>query len=157
MRHSPSIASADWVAATRRANAWELTLVVPGADHVPRLVRRTTRGVQVLPPAKVIFENRSDEDIVYRIDDLADPQACVERRLSVGATAIETLPRDSGAVLEEVYAVPLPDGTWVEEVNRLDLNPQPRQTVTVFSERTTYRYIDRRKDKAHRSNPELRS
>jgi len=141
------------VAATRRRDVWELALVVPGADRVPRLVRRTTTTLQPLPPARVAFENRSNEDVVYRIVDLADPQAQVERRLGPGATATETLPRDSGAVLEEVYAVPLPDGTWAEEVKRLDLPPRPRHTVTVFSERTTYRYVDRRKNKPAGATP----
>lgn len=143
------------VAATRRRGGWDLALVVPGAEEIPRLVRRTTTRSQPLATVNVFFDNTSPEPIIYRIDNLANPAAVIERRLAPRQSATETLSRTSGGVLEEVYAVPLPDGTWVEEVNRIDLPAAPGLRVTVFAERTTYQYIDRRKNKPAGALPDF--
>jgi hypothetical protein len=57
------------------------------------------------------------------------------------------LERDAGAVLEEVYLAPGPAGTLIERTETLPLPPRPRYSLVAWSDKVTYQYIDRRKNK----------
>ncbi len=44
-------------------------------------------------------------------------------------------------------SAPGPLGTLVEQVERFPIPPQPRYTIVAWSNKVTYQYIDRRKEK----------
>lgn len=137
------------VAGYQNRSGWDAVLCRPGFDNSPRLTRRSivAGGGGGLPPAQITFSNPSNETLLVRLYDRVQGQQVAQLRLPARGSATRLLERDGGTVLEEVWLVPGPGGQLVEEVHRHTLPGRIRYDVVVFADRTTYQYIDRRKDK----------
>lgn len=134
------------IAASWFRDAWRTALFTPEFDFAPRLVSRQIVANEPLPPVNVQFDNRHTEELfVSVIDELAPQSGSLELRIAPGQSTRQALQRDPGAVLEETWFVPTPNGGWVQDVRRTAIPPQPRYRVTAAANRTTYTYVDRRK------------
>jgi hypothetical protein len=126
---------------------WGTYFLVPGLNFTPQLLSRRVIPNEPLPPAQVSLQNSGADELVVQVVDQAVPGQPAEMKVAPGGAAPVTLQRDSGAVLEEVYLVPGPLGTLIEQTQRFPIPPQQRYTVTAWSNKVTYQYIDRRKEK----------
>lgn len=122
---------------------WHSHLLLPEYDLSPRLLSRQVVPNRPLPPARVLFQNPSREEVVMQLDNALSPRGPTQHKIPAGGALNLTIPRDPGGVLEERYAVFGPGG-WVERVDRLPLPAAPQHTVVVWANRTTYSYIDKK-------------
>lgn len=125
---------------------WESHLLVPGYDLAPQLVRRRVVPHPANGPVRVLLQNSSPERLTVQIHDPSQPTGYVELQIPPGETVQQTIRRDAGGVLEETYLVPTLAGV-VERVEQYPIPPQSLQSAVVYANRTTYSYIDRRKNK----------
>ena len=148
-------------AASRFNGVWRLSLFVPEFKFAPRLVSRRVVPNNPLPPVMVQFDNRFTEELLVVLVEGGAQEATdsgsKEFKIAPGRSVAQRLNRDAGAVLEEAWQVPTPDGTWVENVKRTALLPQSLYRVTVAASRTTYRYRDRRKQPGPLKNFDMKS
>lgn len=135
------------IASALAAGKWTSYFLVPGLAFTPQLVSRRVIPNPPLPPARVSLDNSGPDELIVQVVDQAVPMAPPEVRIPAGASSPVAFERDSGGTLEEVYLAPGPLGTLVEQVERFPIPPQPRYTIVAWSNKVTYQYIDRRKEK----------
>lgn len=95
-----------------------------------------------LAPLTVTFTNTHTEDLILGFADLRKhdfPPRTREHTVAHGATAQYLLDRDSGATIETVWSVLLPNGEVVNEVERTPVPPQRIWDVVVWEYKVTYR------------------
>lgn len=110
-------------------------------DGRPQLVSRKVIPNPPLPPATVTLQNPSSDPLVVQIVDRFDPRQPPEETIAAGGQTAVSLARDSGAVLEEVFLVPGIDGIVREQVETHPIPPEERYTLTVWSDKETYRVL----------------
>ncbi len=135
------------VASTYAANKWATYFLVPGLAFTPQLMSRQVIPNEPLPPARVSLDNSGPDELIVQVVDQAVPAQPAEIRIPSRGGAPVTLERDPGATLEEVYLVPGPLGTLIEQVQRFPISPQQRYSIVAWSNKVTYQYVDRRKEK----------
>ncbi len=135
------------VGAVHRLDHWECTLCHHDIPLPPKLVSRRVIPSAPLPPARVTFTNGGPEELLVQLADAADPSRSREIALPPGAAESVVLERDGGALLEEVSLRPGPAGEWLQHIEQYPLPPQPRYLLAVWAKRTTYSYIDNRKNR----------
>jgi len=123
----------------------------------PQLVRRNIVPNPPLPPAEVLFENRTTEELLVQIVDRRGRNAARELRLLPGQSSAERIERDPGATLQEVYLVPGPSGEPLQEVRQAALPPDSWYDVVVSTNEVTYRYLDRRPNRGPLPDFDLRT
>jgi hypothetical protein len=133
------------VGAVHRLDHWECTLCHHDIPLPPKLVSRRVIPSAPLPPVRVTFTNGGPEELVVQLADAADPNRSREIALPPGGAESVVLERDGGAMIEEVSLIPGPAGDWLQHVEQYPLPPQPRYSLAVWAQRTTYSYIDDRK------------
>lgn len=129
------------------ASKWAMYFLVPGVSFTPQLLSRQVIPGDPLPPARVSLDNSGPDELIVQVVDQAVPAQPAELRIPSGSAATVTIERDPGATLEEVYLVPGPLGTLIEQVQRFPIPPQQRYSIVAWSNKVTYQYVDRRKDK----------
>ncbi len=107
----------------------------------PQLVSRKVIPNPPLPPATVSLRNSSPDPLVVQIVDRFDPRQPPEEKIDAGGQLAVTLARDSGAILEEVFLIPGIDGIVREQVQTHPIPPEERYTLTVWSDKETYRVL----------------
>ncbi len=132
---------------------WHCQLCDHRWDFRPRLVSRRVVKNPPLPPAKVTLRNGGQEEIILQISDALAPAMNAEIQLAPGRAVQRTFQRDSGGTIEEIYLVPGVGGRWEERVESYPIPPQPRYTLVVWANRTTYQYIDRRPNRPQGALP----
>lgn len=141
------------VTAVHRLDHWECRLCHHELPLPPKLVTRRIIPSAPLPPARVTFTNGGPEELAVQLADAADSTRSREITLPPGGEETVVLERDGGALLEEVSLLPGPGGEWLQHVEQYPLPPQPRYTLAVWAKRTTYSYIDNRKNRPIGSLP----
>lgn len=126
---------------------WDSSLLLPDYSIAPRLVSRRIIDDPRGRSKRVLLENPSSEELRVQIYDRQNPVGPTEFTIPPRDTVEHTIQPSGGGVLEEIYAVPDAFGRLVERAERYTLPPAPPETVVVYSNRTTYRYIDRRPNK----------
>jgi len=135
------------------AKGWHVSYALPSIDFTPQLVRRRIIPNPELPPAKVALMNPSEDDLIVQIVDQFQPRQPEEIKIPQRGEAVRSLARDAGGRIEEIYLAPGPVGTLVERTETYPIPPQQRYTLVVWSDKVTYRYIDRRKNKPQGATP----
>ena len=131
---------------------WRSVICVPAdflpgaAGLAPRLIARRTIVNRRIDPITVELQNTTPEELVVRVLDARIPGKVQELALPPNGSVSMSADRDAGGTLEEVYLVPGPGGP-VQQVRQFPLPPQKFYDVMVYSNRVTYQYIDRRKQK----------
>jgi hypothetical protein len=119
----------------------------PGAiGMAPRLVSRKTILNRRIDPITIELQNTTPEELVVRVLDARIPGKVQELALPPNGSVPLRADRDAGGTLEEVYLVPGPGGP-VQQVRQIPLPPQKFYDIMVYTNRVTYQYIDRRKQK----------
>ena len=136
--------------------AWTGSLLHPSLPLPPRLVSRRIVPSAPLPPARVTLSNGSDEELVLQVADAIAPQNSREVPIPARGVVPYVFERDAGAVVEEVYLVPEPlGGGWTEQVQTYPLPPQPRYSLAVWANRTTYQFINKNPNKPQGALPDF--
>jgi hypothetical protein len=135
--------------------SWQCRFCHHSIDGVPRLVGREIVPNDPLPPATIRLVNGGSEELAVQIADAANPAASEEISIPVRGSLEWTFERDAGATIVETVLVPGPLGDLVEHVERYPLPPQPRYSLIVWANRTTYRYIDRRENRPSGALPDF--
>ncbi len=132
---------------------WHVSYALPSIDFTPQLVSRRIIPNPELPPARVSFVNSSEDDLVVQIVDQFQPRQPEEIKIPKRGEVVRPLARDAGGRIEEVYLAPGPLGTLIERTETYPIPPQQRYTLVAWSDKVTYRYIDRRKNKPQGATP----
>ncbi|MCA9055245.1 MAG: hypothetical protein KDA75_15500, partial [Planctomycetaceae bacterium] len=135
--------------------AWTCRLCHHTLPEPPRLVSRRVIPNEPLPPARVTLLNGGEDELILQIADAADPANSRQISIPAGRSQSEVFERDSGATIEEVYLAPTPIGGWMEQVATYPLPPQPRYSLAVWANRTTYQYINRNPNKPAGALPDF--
>jgi hypothetical protein len=131
------------VAAEPFGERWRCCLCSPQFLVAPQLVSRRIVPNPAPGPARVILANSHDEELVARIYDRRAGRDPVEVSIQPGESWTIHADRDSGAVWEEVFLVPGPLGTLVEQVQQWPVPPQSLYEIVVYVNRVTSVYFDR--------------
>ena len=134
---------------------WTCTLCHHTLPQPPRLVSRRVIPNEPLPPARVTLVNGGEDELVVQVADVAAPQNARELRLPVGGSKQELFERDAGSTVEETFLVPTPVGGWQEQTETYPLPPQPRYSLAVWANRTTYQYLNRNPNKPAGALPDF--
>jgi hypothetical protein len=135
------------ICASWSGTQWNVDYALPEVYWTPQLISRRIVPNDLLPPAEVALVNAGSDPILIQVVDEFRPRAPQEIRIPPGQQVTTMLERDAGAVLEEVYLAPGPAGTLIERTETLPLPPRPRYSLVAWSDKVTYQYIDRRKNK----------
>jgi hypothetical protein len=135
------------------ATGWHVSYALPSIDFTPQLVSRRIIPNPELPPARVALMNSSEDDLIVQIVDQFQPRQPEEIKIPQRGEVVQSLARDAGGRIEEVYLAPGPLGTLIERTETYPIPPQQRYTLVVWSDKVTYRYIDRRKNKPQGATP----
>ncbi|MFO0868609.1 MAG: hypothetical protein U0935_06630 [Pirellulales bacterium] len=137
------------LAVTRRRQArWETRLLGSSFLVAPQLAQRRLTSEPPLPPAQVVFVNRHSEELVVRLFDRTRAAVPQELVIAPGKSVRQRIERDSGAVLEETWLIPIPGGGFREEIQQIRLPPASRYTANVWVNRVTSVYFDRTTNKS---------
>lgn len=136
------------VVANRGPRGWQSYVCLPNRPFAPQLIRRTILADTPLPPARVVFTNGHNEEVVARLVETGAGQAPRELRIPPGQSVEYPIERDGGGVIEEVYLVPGPLGELVEETVQVPIPPKPLYQLVVYANRVTSVYFDRTKNKS---------
>lgn len=134
-------------AAYDRLGQWECTLCHHDVPVAPRLVERRIVPGTPLPPARVTLVNGGPDDLAVQLSDALDPTQSREITIPAGGAEQVLVERDAGAVVEETFLLPGPAGDWLQQTEQYPLPPQPRYALAVWAHRTTYSYIDNRRNR----------
>ncbi len=131
------------VTAHRAAGRWRRCLCSPHFRFAPQLTSRQVVPNPALPPIQVQLANGHRDELVVRVYDRRQDRRPVEVSVKPGESQVIRVERDPGAVWEEVYLVPGPLGTLVEQVHQWPVPPQGLYDVVVYANRVTSVYFDR--------------
>lgn len=141
------------VPAAWQDGSWNGSIHHPSIPLPPKLVSRNVVSNSPLPPARVVLANGSPDEIVVQVADAATPANSREVRIPGGGAVPEIFERDAGGVIEEVYLVPDGLGGFAQQVERYPLPPQPRYSLAVWANRTTYQFINKNPNKPAGAQP----
>ncbi|MFV0446083.1 MAG: hypothetical protein ACK5Q5_21105 [Planctomycetaceae bacterium] len=143
------------VPAAWQNGSWTCSLCDPTIPLPPRLVSRQVIPNPALPPARVTLINSGDEELVVQVGDAAAPANSIELRIPMRGTVQHIFERDAGGTVDEVYQIPGLIGGWTEQSNRYPLPPQPRYSLAVWANRTTYQYVNKNPNKPKGALPDF--
>lgn len=141
------------VIATPRSSGWGVSFGLPSLNYTPQLVSRRVVPNPNLPPAKVNLVNSSDDELIVQVVDQFQPRQPEEIKIPAKTQATMMLGRDAGSTIEETYLVPGPVGSLIERTERHPVPPQQRYTLVAWSDKVTYQYIDKRKQRPQGTVP----
>lgn len=120
---------------------WGASYVIPTLEYAPVVVSREYVARRELPPAVVTLVNTGTDPMLVQIVDLFDPRQPQEEKIPARGRIQVEFRRDSGGYLEEVFLIPGPGGTLIEERQRHPIPPEQRFTLAVWSDRETYKVL----------------
>lgn len=129
------------VCANWGGSSWSTGYAVPHLAYTPQLVSRQYIPNPELPPAKVTLKNPGADPLVVQIVDLFTPRQPPEEKIKANGEVTISLARESGGILEEVFLVPGPNGTLLEQTASHPVSAQQRFTLAVWSDRETYKVL----------------
>ncbi len=129
------------VCANWSGSGWTTGYAVPTLSFSPVLVSRKLIPNPDLPPARVTLKNTGKDPLLVQVVDLFDPRQPPEQKIDVGAQIDVELLREAGGVLEEVYLVPGPAGTLLEQTASHNIPPAQRYSLVVWENRETYKVL----------------
>jgi len=130
---------------------------MPGFAFAPQLVSRSVVPNPALTPANIELVNSHSDPVVLKIADRRSPGKPKELPIAPGESGKFRIDRDAGAVLKEVYLVPGPLGTLVEQVHQYPLPPKIYYDVVVYDNRVTSVFFDRTKNRTSKPDSVQRS
>jgi hypothetical protein len=130
---------------------------MPGFAFAPQLVSRSVVPNPALTPANIELVNSHSEPLVLKIADRRSPGRPKELTVAPGKSEEVRIDRDAGAVLKEVYLVPGPLGTLVEQVHQYPLPPKIYYDIVVYENRVTSVFFDRTKNRTSKPDSVQRS
>lgn len=136
---------------------WQCALCMPGFAFAPQLVSRSVVPNPALTPANIEFVNSHSDPLVLKIADRRSPGKPKELTVAPGKSSQFRVDRDAGAVLKEVYLVPGPLGTLVEQVHQYPLPPKIYYDIVVYDNRVTSVFFDRTKNRTSKPDSVQRS
>lgn len=144
-------------AARYAGGRWRCALCMPGFAFAPQLVSRSVIPNPALTPANIELVNSHSDPLVLKIADRRSPRKPTELNIGPGESGKIRIDRDAGAVLKEVYLVPGPLGTLVEQVHQYPLPPKSYYDVVVYDNRVTSVFFDRTKNRTSKPDSVQRS
>lgn len=135
------------ICATWDGTVWRVEYALPDLDWTPQLISRRIVPNESLEPVEISLLNNGTDPLLVQVVDEFRPRPPQEIRIPAGEQAVITLERDAGGSLEEVFLAPGPAGTLIERTELLPLPAQQRYSLVAWSDKVTYQYIDRRKNK----------
>jgi len=144
-------------AARYAGGRWRCALCMPGFTFAPQLVSRSVIPNPALTPANIEFVNSHSDPLVLKIADRRSPGKPNELNIGPGESGKIRVDRDAGAVLKEVYLVPGPLGTLVEQVHQYPLPQKIYYDVVVYDDRVTSVFFDRTKNRTSKPDSVQRS
>lgn len=129
------------VCANWSGSSWSTGYAIPQLAYSPQLVSRQLLPNPPLPPAEVTLTNSGTDPLVVQIVDLFRPTQPPEEKIPANGSVQVSLERESGGTLEEVFLVPGPGGILLEQTASHPIPPRQRYTLTVWSDRETYKVL----------------
>lgn len=134
---------------------WNVHRILPMLDFTPQLVSSQVVPGASLAPVEVTLVNTGSDPLLIQIADEFRPRPPKEIRIPANSEIQVTFERDPGAWLEEVFLAPGPAGTLIERTERQPIPPRQRYSLVAWSDRVTFQYIDRRKNKPKGAPPNV--
>ncbi len=129
------------VCANWDGSVWATGYAMPLLAYTPQMVSRQFIPNAELPPARVLLANSGTDPLLVQIVDLFVPRQPPEETIPPGGQIEITLQRESGGFLEEVFLIPGPGGTLIEQTDRHPIPPDQRFTLALWSDRETYKVL----------------
>lgn len=129
------------VCANWSGSAWTTGYAMPALSYSPVLVSRKFIPNPDLPPAKVTLRNTGKDPLLVLVVDLLDPRQPPEHKIETTGQLELELIREAGGVLEEVFLVPGPAGTLLEQTASHPIPPVQRYSLVVWENRETYKVL----------------
>jgi hypothetical protein len=124
---------------------WKASVLSTDQPEAVGVDQRQQIAGAALPGVTVEFVNPTATPLVVRLSDLRTPENVRDVRLAPFGTISVNVERRTGGILQEKRLVAGPGGKLVETVRNVTAPAQPMYNVSVFANRITYKYIDRRK------------